>query len=65
MVDGIHIHTWNRSMKPLAIALKLVLFAAVWGGGEWWYNQCTIKGYWELTQLFPLYNEYMVIKMKK
>jgi hypothetical protein len=37
MADGLHIYTWNRTMKPLAVALS-----GVWRGcrGEIWpmYN---------------------------
>jgi hypothetical protein len=35
MADGLHIPIWNRTMKPLAIALSM------WGGswGERWLMQ--------------------------
>jgi hypothetical protein len=33
MVDGLHIHTWNRTMKPLAIALSGAE-RMLWEGGD-------------------------------
>jgi hypothetical protein len=71
---GLHIHIQNRAMKPLGNCFK-------WGGGGvcvrvcvcacvkdgWWGNltnvQCKAIGNWHNES--PLYNEYMLIKMKR
>jgi hypothetical protein len=63
MVDGLHIPTWNRTKKPLAIALRRVER----GLSDWNYggnvNNIQYKSNWNCHYKCPPYNEYSLIKI--
>jgi hypothetical protein len=63
MVDGIQILIWNRTMKPLAIVLSGV--GRGWKGRDGGIDLTNVK--YKLIRnyhnKFPLYNEYLVIKI--
>jgi hypothetical protein len=43
MVDGLHMHTWNRMMKSLAIALSEAGWSIAGDTWWWWAIQSTIR----------------------
>jgi hypothetical protein len=65
MVDGLYIHTQNRTMKPLAIALSGVRRGLRGRDGGDNLTNVEYKSIGNYQNEFALYNEYMPIKMKK
>jgi hypothetical protein len=65
MVDGLHIHIQNRTIKPLAIALRWVGRGSRQRdcGGNLTNVQC--KPILNCHNESPLYNEFILIKMKE
>jgi hypothetical protein len=62
MVDGFHMIIWNRTMKPVAIALSGLRGA--WGverdgGGD--VINVQYKPVWNCHTESPLYNKYILI----
>jgi hypothetical protein len=67
MVDGLHIHIWNKTMKPLKIALSGAgRGLQEEGEGDGGDNLTNVQYvYSELSHWIPLYNEYILITFLK
>jgi hypothetical protein len=65
MVDRLHIHIWNWTMKPLAIVLRGA--GKGLGMGRWWGDLTNVlcKPIQNCHSESPRYHECILIKMKK
>jgi hypothetical protein len=63
MVDGLHIPIWNRTKKPVAIAVNWMGRVLKRGDDGNNVNNVQYKSNWNCHCESPLYNEYILIKI--
>jgi hypothetical protein len=63
MVDGLHITMWNRTKKHFAIALGSLERGLRGKDNGRNVNNVQYKSDWNMHFEYPLYNEYILIKI--